>query len=200
MPSQTFFNLESDKRQQIIDASIHLFATMPFKKVSIDKIVEHANIPKGSFYQYFTNKDDLYRYLFVSISEEKKKYLYDSFETLKRLRFSECIRLLYRSGMTFDEKKHENIKDNFLLNCKKELHDEIVDFMFKESMGIFEDILNHYKSKGEIKNDLNIKMTAQMLTTLSIYIGKSLKENNASNDQIIKTIDDMMMIMEGGIL
>jgi len=200
LPSQTFFNLEKSKRQQIVDASLHLFATMPFKKVSIDKIVAHANIPKGSFYQYFTNKDDLYKYLFMRISDEKKKYLYDSFETLKQLSFSECMRHLYYSGMIYDEKKHEDLKDAFLLNCKKELHDEIVAIMSKESMVLFEDILNYYKRKGEIKKEINIKLTAQILTTLSLYMGKILEERQSSHDQIVKTIDEMMLVIESGIL
>ncbi len=200
MPNQTFFNLEPDKQQQILDAAIYLFATMPFKKVSIDKIVAHANIPKGSFYQYFTNKDDLYTYLFVSISDEKKQYLYDSFEALKQLSFSECIRHLYHSGMTYDEEKYEDLKDNFLLNCKKERQDQIVAVMFAESVTIFEDILNYYKEKGEIKKETNVKMTAQMLTTLSIYMGKHLQENHLSHDEIIKTIDEMIRVIESGIL
>jgi len=200
LPSQTFFNLEPNKRQQIVDASIQLFATIPYKKVSIDKIVAHANIPKGSFYQYFTNKDDLYKYLFMRISDEKKQYLYDAFETLKQLSFSECMRHLYHSGMSYDKKKHEDLKDNFLLNCKKELHDEIVAIMSKESIALFEAILNDYKRKGEIKKEINVKLTAQILTTLSLYMGKTLEESQSSDDQVVKTIDEMMLVIESGIL
>ena len=36
---------------------------VPFSKVSINQIVQAANISRGSFYQYFENKQDMLEYL-----------------------------------------------------------------------------------------------------------------------------------------
>lgn len=64
MPKKTFHNLTSDKQDKILDAAKVEFSKHPYNEVSINIIIKNAGIPRGSFYQYFTDKDDLYTYLF----------------------------------------------------------------------------------------------------------------------------------------
>ena len=63
MPKPTFDNLAADKRERIIDAAIEEFAAHPYAKATLDRIVERAGVSKGSMYQYFEGKADLYRWL-----------------------------------------------------------------------------------------------------------------------------------------
>jgi len=63
VPSDTFFRLPEEKRQRLMDAAWEEFTTVRFSDASINKIIRSANIPRGSFYQYFTDKDDLFSYL-----------------------------------------------------------------------------------------------------------------------------------------
>lgn len=63
MPSHRFFNLPDEKKRRIIDAAIAEFSRVPFDQVSINKIIQTADIPRGSFYQYFENKLDLLGYV-----------------------------------------------------------------------------------------------------------------------------------------
>ena len=53
MPKQTFFNLKEDKKEKIEKALIKEFSRNSFEKASISNIILEANIPRGSFYQYF---------------------------------------------------------------------------------------------------------------------------------------------------
>ena len=62
MPKQTFFNLPAEKRQRLLDAAQVEFRTYSFSEASISHIIERANISRGSFYQYFEDKADLYAY------------------------------------------------------------------------------------------------------------------------------------------
>ncbi|MDC7233856.1 MAG: TetR/AcrR family transcriptional regulator [Spirochaetales bacterium] len=77
MPKDTFFNLDDDKRERVLQASITEYTEVPLEKVSIKKIVEAAGIPRGSFYQYFDDKEDLLRYL-ISVSRHQEKEIQDS--------------------------------------------------------------------------------------------------------------------------
>lgn len=63
MPKQTFFNLPEQKRNMLLKAAEIEFTRVPFFEASIANIVKTAAISRGSFYQYFENKDDLYFYL-----------------------------------------------------------------------------------------------------------------------------------------
>lgn len=63
MPSATFFNLPEQKRQTLLHAARAEFARVPFDQASINRIIRQAGIPRGSFYMYFRDKEDLFRYL-----------------------------------------------------------------------------------------------------------------------------------------
>ena len=63
MPKQTFLNLPEEKRTTFTDIALDEFANHEYNTASISKIVERAGIAKGSVYQYFEDKQDLFMYL-----------------------------------------------------------------------------------------------------------------------------------------
>lgn len=63
MPTTTFFNLPPPKREKFLQAAAAEFARRPCGEVSINRIVQAAEISRGSFYQYFAGKTDLFRYV-----------------------------------------------------------------------------------------------------------------------------------------
>lgn len=63
MPKRTFFNLPSEKRTTLLGAARSEFARAPFGDASINRIVHAAGISRGSFYMYFSDKEDLFLYL-----------------------------------------------------------------------------------------------------------------------------------------
>ena len=63
MPSSTFLNLPAEKQEKLLEAATREFSHRPFNEASINQIIKEAGIPRGSFYMYFTDKADLFRYL-----------------------------------------------------------------------------------------------------------------------------------------
>ena len=63
MPSTTFYNLPEEKRERLMAAARAEFLRVPYEDASINRIIREAGIPRGSFYMYFTDKEDLVRYL-----------------------------------------------------------------------------------------------------------------------------------------
>lgn len=63
MPTATFFNLPPPKREKLLRAAAAEFARKPCGEVSINRIIQAAEIPRGSFYQYFADKTDLFRHV-----------------------------------------------------------------------------------------------------------------------------------------
>lgn len=70
MPTQTFMHLPDEKKRRIFLSVYHELERVPFPEMSINKIVKNAEISRGSFYQYFTDRDDVLGY-FVSESSSK---------------------------------------------------------------------------------------------------------------------------------
>lgn len=60
---------ETEKYNQIVTAAAALFARQGYRKTTIDEIVGEAGISKGLFYHYFSNKQELYIYLYNTYSE-----------------------------------------------------------------------------------------------------------------------------------
>lgn len=60
MPTQTFFRLPEEKRTRLTEAAWKEFTAVRLADASINRIVRDARIPRGSFYQYFGGKEDLF--------------------------------------------------------------------------------------------------------------------------------------------
>ncbi|HLQ71518.1 MAG TPA: TetR/AcrR family transcriptional regulator [Bacillota bacterium] len=58
-----FNNLKPEKQNIIMNAAIEEFVQNGFDKASTNEIVKRANISKGSLFNYFNSKKDLYVYL-----------------------------------------------------------------------------------------------------------------------------------------
>lgn len=72
MPKPTFFNLPEDKRARITELALEEFAQRPFHRASLTRMVGRAGIAKGSVYQYFEDKLDLYRWLLTEEVPRRK--------------------------------------------------------------------------------------------------------------------------------
>ena len=86
MCTDTFLRLPEEKRNRFLEAAWEEFTSAPFEEASINKIVRRAKIPRGSFYQYFSDKEDLFFYLQGSMLEHCME---------------EYIKLLVQSGGDF---------------------------------------------------------------------------------------------------
>lgn len=62
MPKETFFNLDEEKQEKVMRAAISQFMKNGFEKGNIGEIAKSAGVAKGSIYQYFENKKELFLY------------------------------------------------------------------------------------------------------------------------------------------
>ncbi|MCO6453291.1 MAG: TetR/AcrR family transcriptional regulator [Caldilineales bacterium] len=102
MPKQTFFNLPDEKRQQIIDIALDEFVEYDYAQVSISRIVARAGIAKGSFYQYFDDKDDLYTYLLSLLVEAKTEFLSLDHPDPTHIGVFSYLRWMAETGVAFE--------------------------------------------------------------------------------------------------
>lgn len=63
MSKATFQNLPAEKRDRFLSLAIEEFAAHDYAGASISKLVGRAGIAKGSLYQYFEDKADLFVFL-----------------------------------------------------------------------------------------------------------------------------------------
>ena len=107
MPKSTFYNLPETKRKRILEAGKYEFSNTSLKLASVNRIIKRAKISKGSFYQYFINKEEFYWYIIkkqikrnISMYDELLiKYDGDIFK-VEETQFEEMLKLLkdYRTN------------------------------------------------------------------------------------------------------
>ena len=73
MPSERYYKLSEDKQERIMDASLDEFTREGFESASINQIIKEADISRGSFYTYFEDKHDLFRFIFDKLKASAAK-------------------------------------------------------------------------------------------------------------------------------
>lgn len=95
MPKATFHRLSSEKKNSLMSTCFAEFANNSFAEASISSIVKSLGIAKGSIYQYFEDKHDLYAFL-ITESVHRKYAILDfvlarSSVSLEQWYFDACL-------------------------------------------------------------------------------------------------------------
>lgn len=212
MPKETFYNLPEDKRSHILNLAIAEFAAHSYKVASISNIVRKAGIAKGSFYQYFENKKDLYQYL-VGIAINEKMTLvkdipqpnsqdglfgYMRWQFLSEVFFEilhpELAQIAYRAfveGIPFPDMKEE-LKRRGTTQFFKQLisqgirHDEVAVWVDPDVAAFLMEVLFYQFGKYFIER---LNLTEKDFKDMSIM----------ENQQAQQLLSNLMDILEAGI-
>ncbi len=166
MPKPTFQNLPPEKRERITAAAIAEFSSVPYARATLDRIVDAAGVSKGSMYQYFAGKADLYRWLLTEYLPGRKMaaigasapepgasvwaVLEQAF--LAGVRFAAAEPSLTRLGLRF-LRDHE-IEPS--LAAIRQQHRAASDAWLQALLGAA-------KERGELRADLDVSMTSGFL-------------------------------------
>lgn len=198
MPKATFFNLPDAKQEAIRDAAFREFAQHPLETASLSRVVHALGIAKGSMYQYFTDKRDLYRYVVEEAYRVKNRYLepvwaaeYSFFSRIKAYYqatyvFSREQPLFHRIIHHFWDSKDAALREDIQTNLARREED-------------FRNMVELGRAAGEISNDVSNK------AAFFVYhsVGKQLIEdfqNLGPEDQEVhrRFIEEVFDILEVG--
>ena len=73
------------KKQEILDATIKIFAKKGFKATTLDEIAEKSEFGKGTIYNYFSSKEEIYKEIICSILTKNRKSVQEVDETTDNL-------------------------------------------------------------------------------------------------------------------
>jgi AcrR family transcriptional regulator len=166
MPNSTFFNLPEDKRQRILDCAVVEFAEHDFHSASISKIVSRSGIAKGSLYQYFVDKADLYKYLLEYAAQVKADVMARAMPQPVEMDLFQTLRFLFKEMLKFQH-LHPNLAKlgNRAIFGKSPLPAEILQQSANSSNRYFEELIRQGINRGEIRPEINPAMAAMMFTS-----------------------------------
>lgn len=203
MPKVTFYNLPVEKRERIIEVIIDEFAENTYELASINQIVKTAEIAKGSFYQYFEDKLDIYKMTIEICQKEKIDYIESANERARYLDDFSIMRELFIAIIKFeiDKPKLSSIMNKFHKSTDLELKNEILEDIETKNEYEFKTILQNGIDKGKIYYNVDVDLVAFLLENISINIKEYFKMKREENryvnyDSFVNTAIDLV---ENGI-
>ena len=197
MPTKTFFNLKEEKRQRVEKALMHEFGKGSFEQASITNIVNEAKIPRGSFYQYFVDKEDAVTYLihkFILLEHQK---IYEALIEKNGDIFETALRIYdYRTKDT-------------ILNFDIGLARNILEELRRNNINIFEnkDILEKEESLTKYINKDSLKINSEedlyyfirILTAIVRSVTVEVFSERISKEEGRKMLEKELEIIKKGI-
>jgi AcrR family transcriptional regulator len=101
MPNAIFNKLPEEKRQRVLDAAVKEFSERNLPAANISNIVKEAKIARGSIYQYFNSKEDLYIYVFDTLRRRRAEYVEPAFILYKKEPFLDFFQEFYLRDSEF---------------------------------------------------------------------------------------------------
>lgn len=198
MPRETFFNLPEDKREKILLSAKAEFSENELFKSRVSNIIKNAEIPRGSFYQYFEDLEDLYYYVidefFDKFFVQGSKY---SKETDDLFEFS-------INSFQFDYDAYTNDKRHrFMMNVMKSIstNEEYVErFNEKRKKYIVEILSCMDLSKIRFTKEEDLIKMYQMIQDVKRNVIRKSLIDNLSKDVAMKEIGWYIDILKQGLL
>jgi hypothetical protein len=195
LPKETFYNLPDHKRRNIEKTAIKEFAEYGYDKASVTRIVENCSIAKGSFYQYFEDKKDLYFYLIARVGEKKAEALAPVIERSREYDFFGLIRELFAEGLKFAASNPEitMMGDWLFKNREHPIYKELVGTGKQNARNIYTELLKTAVRKKEVRADMDIDFISHTLSTLSISSIEYYFQTREGKKAKVRKFDENMM-------
>jgi len=168
MPKDTFFNLPEVKRLKILKSARDEFTEHELYKSRVSNIIKNAGIPRGSFYQYFEDLNDLYYFVIEDVFDQMfsvgEKYAED---TNNLFEFS-INSFEYDYDAYTNDKKHQfmmnvlksiSVNEGYIEMHKKKRTDYILGILKKFDLSQIrlksqEDLIKMYQMIQDVKRNV----------------------------------------------
>lgn len=198
MPKETFFHLSQFKKEKIEKALEKEFGRTSFEKASISKIILDAQIPRGSFYQYFEDKEDAITYI-------TKKYILLEKETMKTILLQTEGNIFEASLKIFDymtSEIHQNVKINLYRNIMQELKKNNINLFnsIEESREVQEVNALIDVSILNIKEQEEVKLILKIISTITRTASINVCTGSMTSDEARKELEKQIEILKRGMV
>ena len=198
MPKQTFFNLNEEKRKIIEKAITNEFSKVSIDKLSISRIVAEAKIPRGSFYQYFENKEDAIKYIIEKYIQIEHKKIEQFLKETNGDIFEGAIKIFDYTIETSLDAKKMNLCKNILEELRK---NNINIFENNNNLENENNILQIIDTqKLNIEKEEDLKCIMRILNTVTRTTSMEVITKNVSKEKGREILIKELEILKYGML
>jgi len=209
-PRDTFKNLESRKKDRILDSAIEEFADHGFRQASINRIVRDLGIAKGSIFQYFGSKEGLFHFVFDHAVELVRRSLRQVKQETTETDFFERVRRSILAGIQFI-RRHPRVYRIYLKMIFQEdfpLRAEFLQQVHLFSGEYLRPLVEAGIARGELRPDLNVEMSVFFLDALMdrflqaycvSFLDAGAGLYQADEGEVDKRVDEFIRLLRNGM-
>lgn len=183
----------------MITTSFKMFSKLPYGQVSINTLLQEADVSKGDFYYHFKNKEALFIHLVGIMLDKKREFIHEHRSLQTDNNIFSILRESIDSGLKFGyENPHMYAFSEQLMKQRgSAIHKKVMQQYPIEQENQLIVLIENAVRNGEIRSDLPFdvvkKIINHMLTnTVNILQTNSIKEYEAS-------IEFLFMFLESGL-
>jgi TetR/AcrR family transcriptional regulator len=174
VPKQTLEKIKPAKREKLLSEAAKLFAQRGYNQADMAELATRAGVAKGSLYNYFESKQELYLYVCRDGLERSRQAVYGSldpdWDVYRQLEH------VFTQGAAFARKHPE-----YLILYLNVSSAGLEPFAEKLSLEVEKYTADHLKAvlardikRGLVRSDLNVKQAAFWINSLYIVFLASL--------------------------
>ncbi|WP_099156600.1 TetR/AcrR family transcriptional regulator [Virgibacillus ndiopensis] len=187
---------KEEKRLALLDAALECFSQKGYYASSVDDIVRYSNLSKGSVYNYFNSKEDI----FISLLQHQTKTSLERLNKVLSEIKSPLEKLKYWINLdipfNIHKKKMMRVHIEFWMysadspDVKKVMTDR-----FDTVLKIVKDIIAEGKEAGEFRKDVDPEKAAGMFWALhdGLWLHTLVRFNEKELEERIKEIETTML-------
>lgn len=198
MPKETFLNLSEEKKRKIFDAAVDEFAVHRFSEASINQIIKNAEISRGSFYQYFNDKEDLYLYILTEIGKEKIEVIERVGQPDPDADFFKTYLYMYKVALEWAKERPKYNQVGMLMEIDNSDFITKLRAMSTKGFDMLKGMIERDKQRGLIKQEIDTDLIVDVQYTLLIHLLKEYQQAG-DYDGMLKKITDIFDILKHGI-
>ncbi len=206
----TFSNLPAEKQAVIVAAAVQEFACQGYQKASINTIVKTARIAKGSFYQYFHNKEALFVFIFDRFTELVKKTVKQT-QANQQGDFFELVRQVLLAGIGFIDRHPDyfQIYLKVLFEQNVPHRGQLLSKVRLFSQEFFGPLCAKVQEQGGIRQDVPLKVVIFILdATLDrflqsyaqSYLDCGLDLQKKDRQKLLADVDMVLLVLQEGLI
>ena len=174
MPKPTFSQLPEEKRERVLRSAAVIFAERGFSGSDVGQIAELAGVAKGSLYNYFESKEELYLYVCRDGVERSRMAVYGGLEP--HWDIYRQIDHMFRSGVKFATSYPEYIR--LYINVSSAGMDRFADQLTLEvekfTSDYLKNLIKREIDRGAVRADIDTNLAAFLINSLYIMSVVSL--------------------------
>lgn len=189
---------KDEVRDQLVQAARQVFARYGYKKTALDDIAKEARKGKSTIYYYFKSKDDIFKAVIDAEAEIRVKTIDDQISILEdpqqKLKTYIYVRMLTlkKVGNYYEAIKNDLLDNLYFVNSLRNNHFDAEITLVKNLL--LEGIDKH------VYTIQNPELTAKTIVTLLQGFEVPLILKNLSDEELQKSIDEMLNILFFGIV